>query len=357
MSERFPSDELERFIARVMAKEGLPDGDAADVARLMVARRPHRLRRTRDLPPAGLPEPRIRSGGINKTPTIGILQESASVAVIDGDDGMGHLAVAYAARTAIRKASGTGIGWAGTRNGNHAGAASVYAAMPLEHGMIGIYGSVGGGNLLPPWGGLDPMLSTNPIAVAIPAGDGTPVVMDFATTVASMGKIRAVAQRGETMPEGWMIERDGTPLTDPTRASDGLLLPMGGYKGYALGLVIGLLAGTLNGAAMGEDRRRLQRRFRHSRPIPASSSAPSTRRRSAMRRRSARSGRQAGRRDAGLRRYARVSTRSGCRATGARRAWRSARRTASRSRMRCARCWTGSPGRPASRRSETDDNH
>lgn len=252
MSERFPSGELERFIAEVMAGEGLPGGDAADVARLMVAadrtgfdahgifRLPDYLRR-------------IRSGGINKTPKIGIARESASVAVIDGDDGMGHLAVAYAARTAIRKASETGIGWAGTRNGNHAGAASVYAAMPLEHGMIGIYGSVGGGNLLPPWGGLDPMLSTNPIAVAIPAGDGAPVVMDFATTVASMGKIRAVAQRGETMPEGWMIERDGTPLTDPTRASEGLLLPIGGYKGYALGLVIGLLAGTLNGAAMGED--------------------------------------------------------------------------------------------------------
>ena len=252
MSERFPSGELERFIAQVMTGEGLPGGDAADVARLMVAADltgfdAHGIFRL----PAYLQ--RIRGGGINKTPKIGIARESASVAVIDGDDGMGHLAVEYAARTAIRKASGTGIGWAGTRNGNHAGAASVYAAMPLEHGMIGIYGSVGGGNLLPPWGGLDPMLSTNPIAVAIPAGDGTPVVMDFATTVASMGKIRAVAQRGETMPEGWMIERDGTPLTDPTRASEGLLLPMGGYKGYALGLVIGLLAGTLNGAAMGDE--------------------------------------------------------------------------------------------------------
>ena len=166
---------------------------------------------------------------------------------------MGHLAVEFAARTAIAKASETGIGWAGTRNGNHAGAASVYAAMPLAHGMIGIYGAVGGGNQMPPWGGTDLLLSTNPLAVAIPAGEGDPVVMDFATTVASMGKIRATAQRGEAMPEGWMVARDGTPLTDPARASEGLLVPMGGYKGYALGLVIGLLAGTLNGAAMGED--------------------------------------------------------------------------------------------------------
>ncbi|MDE0058742.1 MAG: Ldh family oxidoreductase, partial [Defluviicoccus sp.] len=108
-------------------------------------------------------------------------------------------------------------------------------------------------NQMPPWGGTDLLLSTNPLAAAIPAGNGTPVVMDFATTVASMGRIRTVAQRGEAMPEGWMVARDGTPLTDPARAPEGLLLPMGGYKGYALALVIGLLAGTLNGAAMGGD--------------------------------------------------------------------------------------------------------
>ena len=250
MSERFASGELERFIAGVLTREGLPGGDAADVARLMVAADrtgfdAHGIFRLPDY------LKRIRGGGINRTPKIAILRETASVALVDGDNGMGHLAVERAARTAIRKASETGIGWAGTRNGNHAGAASVYAAMPLAHGMIGIYGAVGGGNQMPPWGGADLLLSTNPLAVAIPAGDGTPVVMDFATTVASMGKIRATAQRGEAMPEGWMVARDGTPLTDPARASEGLLLPMGGYKGYALGLVIGLLAGTLNGAAMG----------------------------------------------------------------------------------------------------------
>ncbi len=252
MSERFASGELERFIAGVLTREGLPGGDAADVARLMVAADrtgfdAHGIFRLPDY------LKRIRGGGINRTPQIAILRETASVALVDGDNGMGHLAVERAARTAIRKASETGIGWAGTRNGNHAGAASVYAAMPLAHGMIGIYGAVGGGNQMPPWGGADLLLSTNPLAVAIPAGDGTPVVMDFATTVASMGKIRATAQRGEAMPEGWMVARDGTPLTDPARASEGLLLPMGGYKGYALGLVIGLLAGTLNGAAMGGD--------------------------------------------------------------------------------------------------------
>jgi LDH2 family malate/lactate/ureidoglycolate dehydrogenase len=101
------------------------------------------------------------------------------------------------------------------------------------------------------------LLSTNPLAVAIPAGSEAPIVLDMATTVAAYGKVKARAARGEPMPEGWMIDRQGRSLTDPKRAAEGLLLPLGGaeagYKGYGLALIIGLLAGTLNGAAMGKD--------------------------------------------------------------------------------------------------------
>jgi LDH2 family malate/lactate/ureidoglycolate dehydrogenase len=97
------------------------------------------------------------------------------------------------------------------------------------------------------------LLSTNPIAAAIPALEEPPIVLDMATTVAAYGKVKAKAARGETMPEGWMIDREGKPLTDPRRAGEGFLLPIGGYKGYGLALVVGLLAGTLNGAAMGRD--------------------------------------------------------------------------------------------------------
>ena len=97
------------------------------------------------------------------------------------------------------------------------------------------------------------LLSTNPIAVAVPAQDEPPVVLDMATTVAAYGKVKAKAKRGEMMPEGWMIDRQGRPLTDPTRADEGFLLPIGGYKGYGLALIVGLLAGTLKGAAMGRE--------------------------------------------------------------------------------------------------------
>ena len=159
----------------------------------------------------------------------------------------------FAAETAIEKAKQTGVAWVGARWSNHAGPASLYASMALEHDMIGLYLAVGSANHLPPWGGIDMLLSTNPLAVAVPAGEEAPIVLDMATTVAAYGKVKTKAQRGEMMPVGWMIDREGKPLTDPKRAGEGFLLPIGDYKGYGLALIIGLLAGTLNRAAMGRD--------------------------------------------------------------------------------------------------------
>jgi L-2-hydroxycarboxylate dehydrogenase (NAD+) len=159
----------------------------------------------------------------------------------------------FAAMTAVAKAKHTGIAWVGARMSNHAGPAALYAMMPLAHDMIGLYFAVGSNNHLPPWGSTENLLGTNPIAIAIPADEEAPVVLDMAPTVAAFGKVRLKMQRGEAMPVGWMIGRDGKPLTDPKRAEEGLLLPIGDYKGYGLSLMVGLLAGTLNQAAFGRD--------------------------------------------------------------------------------------------------------
>ena len=238
------------FISRAFVAVGMPAADAASVAALMteadlqgsdghgVIRLAPYIRR-------------IKAGGINLRPEIRVIEERAATALIDGDNGMGHLVMARAAQLAATKARTAGIGWVGSRLSNHAGPASLYARMALPQDMIGLYFAVGNANHLPPWGGLDMLLSTNPIAVAVPAGDEPPVVLDMATTVAAYGKVKAKAQRGEMMPEGWMIDRQGQPLLDPKRADEGFLLPIGGYKGYGLSLIVGLLAGTLNGAAMG----------------------------------------------------------------------------------------------------------
>ena len=242
--------QLEEFTSSAMMALGLPSEDAATVATLMVeadmqGSDGHGVIR---LAPYAK---RILAGGINLKPDIKVVQERTAMALVDGDNGMGHLVMKKATELAIHKARSAGIAWVGSRWSNHAGPASLYARMALQHDMIGLYFAVGNANHLPPWGGLDMLLSTNPIAAAIPTLNEAPVVLDMATTVAAYGKVKAKAQRGEMMPEGWMIDRQGKPLLDPTKSEEGFLLPIGGYKGYGLSLIVGILAGTLNGAAMG----------------------------------------------------------------------------------------------------------
>lgn len=249
---RVPAAHLQAFIARAFEAAGVPPEDAAIVAELMVradinGSDGHGVFRLAQY------IRRIKAGGMNVRPNIRVVEERDATALVDGDNGLGHLVMRFAAQTAIEKAKRSGIAWVGARMSNHAGPASLYATMPLAHDMIGLYLAVGNANHLPPWGGMDMLLSTNPIAIAVPTLDEAPVVLDMATTVAAYGKVKTKAQRGETMPEGWMIDRQGKPLTDPTRADDGFLLPIGGYKGYALALIFGMLAGTLNGAAMARE--------------------------------------------------------------------------------------------------------
>ncbi|RZJ18966.1 MAG: Ldh family oxidoreductase [Haliea sp.] len=249
--QRISFDRLQEFITLAMNRLGLPEADAAIVGRLMAEAElqgsdGHGVIRL--LPYAR----RIRAGGLNLRPNIRVVQERPGMALLDGDNGMGHLVMQRAAEIAIEKARTCGIAWVGSQFSNHAGPASLYARMPMAQDMIGLYFAVGNANHLPPWGGLDMLLSTNPIAVAVPAGEEPPVVLDMATTVAAYGKVKAKAQRGEMMPVGWMIDRLGQPLLDPKRAEEGFLMPIGGYKGYGLSLIVGLLAGTLNGAAMGK---------------------------------------------------------------------------------------------------------
>jgi L-2-hydroxycarboxylate dehydrogenase (NAD+) len=252
MQDRIPVARLREFLTAALEKLGLPAEDAATCGRLMAeaeAQGSDGHGAIRLVPYAR----RIRAGGINLKPNIRVVKQKAAIALIDGDNGMGHLVMQRAAQIAIEKAKTCGVAWVGARLSNHAGPASLYARMALQHDMIGLYFAVGNANHLPPWGGVDMLLSTNPIACAIPADKEPPIVLDMATTVAAYGKVKAKAQRGEEMPVGWMIDRNGQPLTDPKRASEGFLLPIGGYKGYGLALVAGILAGTLNGAALGSE--------------------------------------------------------------------------------------------------------
>ncbi|AMN39580.1 Ldh family oxidoreductase [Rhodoplanes sp. Z2-YC6860] len=241
------------FIKDAMMAVGMPDADAAKVAELMleadlagadahgVFRLPQYVRR-------------IKAGGVNPKATIKVEKTAPATAVVDGDNGMGHLVMQRAADTAIALAKDTGVAWVGARRSNHAGAAGTYAAMALPHNMVGIYSAVANANHMPAWGAAESLLSTNPIAVAVPAGEEAPVVLDIATTVVSYGTVKAYKLQGKEMPEGWMVSaKDGKPITDSGKIAEGLLMPIGGHKGSGLALVLGLLAGVLNGAAFGRE--------------------------------------------------------------------------------------------------------
>ena len=243
---------LATFIKRAFEAAGLRSEDADVVANLMVEA-DLRGSDTHGVIRLPLYLRRLKAGGIKARPDIRIVRERPATALVDGDNGIGHLVMRFATMTAIEKAKGAGVAWVGARMSNHAGPAALYAMMPLAHDMIGLYLAVGSNNHLPPWGSTENLLGTNPIAIAVPAEEEPPIVLDMAPTVAAFGKVRLKMQRGEELPVGWMIGRDGKPLTDPKRAEQGLLLPIGDYKGYGLSLMAGLLAGTLNQAAFGRD--------------------------------------------------------------------------------------------------------
>ena len=243
--------DAEQFIAKALVAVDVPSADALVVAQLMVksdlvGADGHGIFRL----PAYLK--RIRAGGINLNPNIRIEHEKGATALINGDNALGHLVMNKAVEVAIEKVKEHSVCWVGSHYGNHSGAASVYVRKLAEQGFVGIYMAVGNANHMAPWGGIDLLLSTNPIAIAVPAGDHPMVLLDIATTVAAYGKVKLAAQKGESIPSDWMIDRQGQPITDPKRSAEGSLLPIGGYKGYGLAVMIGLLAGALNNAAVGK---------------------------------------------------------------------------------------------------------
>jgi L-2-hydroxycarboxylate dehydrogenase (NAD+) len=249
---RFALERLERLVIDVLtALDVLPDHAETTARRLLEGdlrgRTGHGLIR--------LPQyvTRIEAGGINLRPEITFSRETPVSALVDGDNGLGQVVMTRVAETAVTKATESGMAWVGTVHSNHAGAAGVYTAMAVRRDLIGVYLAVASANVMPPWGGRERLLGTNPISIAIPTGEEPAFILDIATTVTSHGTIKVVAQAGEQMPEGWVIDLEGNPILDPHRADEGFLMPIGGYKGSGLNIAIGLLAGVLNDAAFGAE--------------------------------------------------------------------------------------------------------
>jgi LDH2 family malate/lactate/ureidoglycolate dehydrogenase len=196
---------------------------------------------------------RLRAGVVNPHPNVRVTSETATTAVVDGDNGMGQWVGMRAMQTAIDKGLSATCAFVSVRNSNHFGAAAYYSQMAVAHDMIGFSFTIGGINHMTPWGGAEAILGNNPLSIALPAGEERPVVLDMACSVAARGKIIVAAKDGTPIPDDWAIGPDGQATTDPVEALKGFVLPVGGPKGYALTLMIGLLSTMLSGAAFGSE--------------------------------------------------------------------------------------------------------
>ncbi|MBL7745368.1 MAG: Ldh family oxidoreductase [Chitinophagaceae bacterium] len=191
---------------------------------------------------------------VNATPSIKVIHETPSTAVVDGDRGLGLVVAPYAMQIAIAKAKQAGTGWVSVQNSNHFGIAAHHAMMALEHDMIGI-AMTNASPLVAPTFSIDKMLGTNPICVAAPAGSEPAFVADLATTTAANGKLEILQRKSLPTPSGWVQDKEGKPSNDPHELKKGgALLPLGGdrehgsHKGYALGAVVDIFSALLSGA-------------------------------------------------------------------------------------------------------------
>src|SRR6478735_2464453 len=194
---------------------------------------------------------------VNATPNIQIVHETPSTAVVDGDAGLGLVVAPFAMQVAIDKAKSVGTGWVSVRNTNHFGIAGHHAMMALEYDMIGM-AMTNASALVAPTFSNERMLGTNPIAVAIPAGEEPPFVADFATTTAANGKLEILQRKGADAPFGWVQDAAGAPTTDANiLKKGGAMLPLGSdrehgsHKGYALGSIVDIFSAVLSGASYG----------------------------------------------------------------------------------------------------------
>lgn len=195
---------------------------------------------------------KLTIGGVNPRGRPTIVRDGGACLVVDGGNSMGQIGAHFAMERVIERASATGIAAAAIRGSNHCGAMAYFATQALEHDMIGVATT----NALPtmaPWGGAERILGINPLAVAVPADDECPVVYDAAFSGSSHGKIRVYQQKGLRLPEGWALDGEGRPTTDPSVAVDGLLVPIGGFKGAGLSMIMGILSSMLSGASYGAE--------------------------------------------------------------------------------------------------------
>ena len=259
MEHRCRAEDLKDYTIRFFRHFGLSEEDAETVANVLITAD------LRGIHSHGIGRlhtyygNRLRAGLIDPHAFLQLVKETTTTLVFDARNGMGQVAGYRAMNACIEKAKKSGVAIAVVRNSNHFGIAGYYALMALSHDMVGV-SLTNSQPLVAPTYGRTRMLGTNPIAVAVPAGEERPYVLDMATSVVPMGKIAFYAEKGEEIPLGWGTDRDGNITQDPRGVQqEGTLFPLGGtdvmsgYKGYGLAMLVDILSGVLSGAAYGTD--------------------------------------------------------------------------------------------------------
>src|SRR5256885_6113002 len=240
-----PAD-ADAFVRALLIAHGVPEHDAATIAACLIRAA---LRGVDTHGIARLPGylDRVRRGLINARPELKPRRVTPVAAELDGQNGFGFVIGMRAMEEAMAMAREFGIGVVAARRSTHFGMAASYVLPAIEAGFLALVFS-NASPAMPPWGGREALLGTNPFAAGAPGGKLGPYLLDMSPAVAARGKIRRAERRGEKIPLGYALDGDGRPTTDPTAALGGVVLPIGGYKGSGLSMLMDILGGVISGA-------------------------------------------------------------------------------------------------------------
>ncbi|MBR2672778.1 MAG: Ldh family oxidoreductase [Oscillospiraceae bacterium] len=245
-----PYGDMEHWVSDIFAATGLPK-DVSDLVADSLIDADARGVYSHGAQRVKLYSKRIMLDCINREGKPKVIRDAGTLAVVDGDDAMGQVVGKFCMELAIEKAKEYGISFVVANKSNHYGRCAFYTRMALEHDMIGFSATIGGGNLMAPWGGSDPRVGNNPYSFSIPANKHYPVVLDQAMSVVAKGKVDVAAKTHATIPDTWALDRYGRPTTDPNEALEGSLRPIADYKGSGMAIVIGMLCSVISDANIG----------------------------------------------------------------------------------------------------------
>lgn len=251
MSVLVPARQLEEYCALILAAAGLPEPDALLVASSLVDAN---LRGVDSHGVSRIPiyVKRLQLGLVNPHPDVHVASEAGGALVIDGDNGMGQVVMQRSLELALSRVPSARTVSVAVRNSNHYGSGAYFAKKAAAaNTAIFLYGSAP--STMAAWGGRERFLGTNPYTFCVPAGNREPMMLDMATSVVARGRIILAQQVGERIPEGWAVDPNGEPTTDPESALAGSVLPFGGPKGYGIALMVEVMAAMFSGAASGPE--------------------------------------------------------------------------------------------------------